>query len=99
LLGVAGAETTKSTPWKNPAATTRERLLNFVSADQPKRAACLEQALLIAQRQSLQVERAIAVSWLAERLAAPQQAGVCRVLFHSMMLQYYSQPIVRPSLR
>ena len=69
-------------------ASTRERLLSFVWADDPARGARLEQALAFAQRHSPRVDRANAAIWLAERLAEPQQAGVCRVVFHSMVLQY-----------
>jgi len=67
---------------------TRERLLSYVFADQPARAERLRQALALAQRYRPQIDRGDAVSWLAERLAAPQQAGRCRAVFHSMVLQY-----------
>ncbi len=67
---------------------TAERLLSFVWADQSARAARLEQALLLARREPPRVERANAVSWIAARLAEPQAEGQCRVVFHSMVLQY-----------
>jgi hypothetical protein len=35
-----------------------------------------------------QIDRADAASWLTQRLAEPQAAGLCRVVFHSMVLQY-----------
>jgi hypothetical protein len=69
-------------------AATRERLLSFVWADDPERSARLEQALAFARRHPPQVDRADAASWLAARLGEPQEAGVCRVVFHSMVLQY-----------
>lgn len=69
-------------------AATRERLLSFVWADDPERSARLEQALAFAQRHPSRVERANAASWLVARLGEPQDAGVCRVVFHSMVLQY-----------
>jgi hypothetical protein len=67
---------------------TRERLLSFVWADQPKRARRLQYALSLARRFPPRIDRADAASWLAERLDSPQQAGLCRVVFHSMVLQY-----------
>lgn len=69
-------------------AATRERLLACVWADQPERSARLEQALRIARRQRPTIDRGDAVAWLAKRLAAPQEGGACRVLFHSMVWQY-----------
>lgn len=70
----------------DPATT--ERLLSFVWADQPARARRLEQALLLARQMRPNVERANAVTWIAARLAEPQAEGTCRVIFHSMVLQY-----------
>ena len=67
---------------------TRERLLSFVWADQPHRARRLEMALAIARQHRPWIDQADASTWLVERLAAPQQAGLCRVAFHSMVLQY-----------
>jgi hypothetical protein len=67
---------------------TAERLLSFVWADQQSRARRLEQALLLARRQPPQVECANAVPWVSARLAEAQAEGVCRVFFHSMVLQY-----------
>lgn len=67
---------------------TRERLLSYVWADQPGRARRLERALDLALRHPPRIDRADAASWLARQLAAPQDAGLCRVVFHSMVLQY-----------
>jgi hypothetical protein len=67
---------------------TRDLLLSYVWADQPQRAARLEQALALAQRHPPRIDKGNAVSWLAARLSEPQQAGRCRVVFHSMVLQY-----------
>lgn len=73
---------------------TRDRLMAYIWADQPKRAARLENALTMARHYPPSVERGDAVGWLAKRLAEPQRAGVCRVVFHSMVLQY-----LRPDAR
>ena len=69
---------------------TRERLMAYVWANQPQRANRLEQALDIARRAVPNVERADARLWLAEKLAEPQIAGTCRVVIHSMVLQYFT---------
>lgn len=69
---------------------TRERLLSFVWADQPNRARRLEQALAMARTHTPRVEKGSAAIWLSERLPEPQEQGVCRVVFHSMVLQYLS---------
>ena len=69
---------------------THERLLSFVWADQPARARRLEQALALAQAEPPRIEQGNAVSWIAERLVEQQAAGVCRVVLHSMVLQYFS---------
>ncbi len=67
---------------------TRERLLSYVWADQPRRAGRLEQAIEIARRNPPRVEQANAATWLPERLAEAPVPGVCRVVCHSMVLQY-----------
>lgn len=67
---------------------TCERLTAFVFADQPARAERLGHALAMASRHVPRVDRANAADWLAERLRTPQPAGRCRVVFHSMVLQY-----------
>ena len=67
---------------------TRERLLSFIWADQPERARRLEHALALARLHPPHVDRADALSWVRARLRAPQAPGRCRLLFHSMVLQY-----------
>lgn len=69
-------------------ADTRERLLSFVWADQPQRAHRLEHALDLARGAPPRIDRGDAVEWIAERLAEPQPEGTCRVVLHSMVLQY-----------
>lgn len=69
---------------------TRERLLAYVWADQPCRAKRLENALALARRHPPRIDRGNAAPWLAERLATPQGTGICRVVFHSMVLQYFT---------
>jgi len=69
-------------------AATRERLLAHVWADQPARAARLDAALMLAQAHPPMVEQGDAAPWLARELATPQARGCCRVVIHSMVLQY-----------
>ena len=69
-------------------AKTRERLLSFVWADEPERAQRLEQALALAVVHPPRIGRGSAVPWLAQQLATPQDPDTCRVVFHSMVLQY-----------
>lgn len=68
---------------------TAKRLMSFVFADQPNRIARLSAALEMAQTNPPQVEKSSALPWLLERLAIPQAPGICRVVFHSMVLQYF----------
>ena len=70
---------------------TVERLMSFIRANEPARLGRLEQALGIARKRRPRVELGNAAPWLAEQLKAPQPAGLCRVIFHSMVLQYFSQ--------
>lgn len=78
----------------------RARLLAYVWADQPDRLRRAEAALAHTARQAAQmqasgsrlVERADAADWLAGRLARPPEAGVTRVLQHSIMWQYLPLP-------
>ena len=70
---------------------TRERLLSYVWADQPLRAHRLEQALLMARDYPPHVTKGDAVAWLASRLNQAQQPGVCRVILHSMVVQYFPE--------
>jgi hypothetical protein len=78
-------------PLRADDQATRERLQSYIWADQPLRAQRLEQALLIAQRHPPRVDRDDAAHWLAAQLETIQQEGVCRVVFHSMVLQYLSE--------
>jgi len=69
---------------------TVERLMSFIWANEPARLLRLERALGIARQRRPRVERGNAAPWLAEQLRVPQPAGQWRVIFHSMVLQYFS---------
>ena len=89
-IEVLCARGTDLNPLKASDDATRDRLLAFVWADQPKRARRLEQALAFARLHPPEIARSHADTWLAAALATPQDHGVCRVVFHSMVLQYMS---------
>ena len=67
---------------------TRERLLSYVWADDPARAERLCHAIALNRACPPPVERESAAPWIARKLAEPQPAGTCRVVQHSMVLQY-----------
>lgn len=67
---------------------TRERLMSYVWPGDEERSECLRQAMLLARDSALVVDRANAVSWLADRFARPQAPGTVRVVQHSMVMQY-----------
>jgi hypothetical protein len=87
-IEVAAARGVDLNPLDAGDAATRERLLSYVWADQPGRARRLERALDLALTHKPRIDQADAASWLVDRLAEPQQDGQCRVVFHSMVLQY-----------
>lgn len=67
---------------------TRERLMAYVFADQPARSQRLERALDLARRHPPDVVRGDAIDWLRERLDAAERPPRCRVVVHSMVIQY-----------
>lgn len=69
-------------------AEHRSRLKAYVWPGEHQRNVRLEAAIGLAQRFAPQVDRGRASDWLAQKLAVPQSAGVRRVVFHSMVLQY-----------
>jgi len=71
-------------------SATVDRLMSYVWADAPARLQRLEHALRIARRRRPCVEQGNAVPWLMDQLRLEQPQGVCRVIFHSMVLQYFS---------
>lgn len=67
---------------------TRQRLMAYVWADDAERSARLDQALTLAVQNPPVVDKGGASAWLGQHLQTRQPAGVCRVVFHSMVLQY-----------
>jgi hypothetical protein len=67
-----------------------QRLRSYVWADQSDRMRRLETAIEIAQGNGVRVEAADAIEWTRRHVAAPLP-GVCRVVFHTIALQYMQQ--------
>lgn len=89
-VAVRRAEGVDLDPLDAADPAVRERLLSYVWADEPFRAHRLARALDLATCLRPQVVRDDALHWLEQRLAEPQAAGISRVVFHSMVLQYLS---------
>lgn len=68
---------------------TQARLKAYVWADQLERLARLEAALDIAAHYPLAIDRADAADWLEKTLRPEAQAGVCRVVMHTIAYQYF----------
>lgn len=69
---------------------TRERLNAYVWADQTQRIARLNAALDLAAADPPRIDRGDAADWLEAVLAVGPEAGVCRVVMHTIAFQYFS---------
>ena len=72
---------------RDPAA--RERLLAYVWPDQPDRVARLTGALAIAQADPPVLDAGDAAAWTEAHIAVQPEAGVARVLMHSVAWVYF----------
>lgn len=70
----------------NPAIA--ERLLAYVWPDQDARVARIEAAIALARQFPPTIERGDAAEWIEAQLEKPQDEGVGRIVFHSIVLQY-----------
>lgn len=70
----------------------RERLMAYIWADEPDRLDRLDAALRLARDSPPKVDRGDIAARLPVELAKAQHAGRCRVVFHSMALQYLPEP-------
>lgn len=68
---------------------TRRRLSAYVWADQRERLARLNLALDLAAADPPVVDQGDAADWLTERLSVEPEAGVCRVVLHTIAFQYF----------
>lgn len=64
------------------------RIKAYVWPDAPERLARMDAAIALAGERRPDVVAADAADWVAARLARPQQAGVTRVIQHSIVWQY-----------
>ncbi|WEK39846.1 MAG: DUF2332 family protein [Candidatus Brevundimonas colombiensis] len=72
---------------RDPA--TRARLAAYVWADQRERLARLEAALDLAAADPPPIDQADAADWLEAKLSTAPEAGVCRVVMHTIAYQYF----------
>jgi hypothetical protein len=70
----------------DPAAALRVKA--YVWPENHERLARMDAAILLAGEKAPDVVAMDAADWVAERLAAPQEAGVTRVIHHSIVWQY-----------
>lgn len=69
------------------------RLQAYVWAETPARAERLRGAIAMQRERGVDLVRADAADWIEERLAQPQEAGVTRVLMHSVVWQYLPEAV------
>jgi hypothetical protein len=72
-------------------ADQAQRLQAYIWADATERMTRMEVAIALATEQAPDLVEMDAAQFVAERLAAVQEAGVTRVLFHTVMWQYLPQ--------
>lgn len=65
----------------------RLQLRSYVWPDQPERLARFDGAVELARANNVQVERADAATWLAQKLNA-REPGAATIVYHSIFLQY-----------
>ena len=70
----------------DPAAA--ERLQAYVWIDAVERQARLAETIALVREHGVRLDRGDAADWVEARLAEPQEAGVTRVLMHSVVWQY-----------
>lgn len=87
-VAIAGASGVDLHPLDVRDPAHRHSLEAYVWPGETARSARLAAAIGLALSAPPQVEAGLASAWLARRLATPQPAGVRRVVFHSMVLQY-----------
>ena len=76
--------------------TVERRLSAYVWAEVPARLDRLRAAIAMVREQGgVRIDRADAADWVEARLAEPQEAGVARVLMHSVVWQYLPEDTQR----
>ncbi len=69
--------------------TVAEHMLAYIWPDQDDRIARAKAAIAIAKAFPPRVVKSDGTKWIEEQLVLPQQAGVTRVVYHSIALQYF----------
>jgi hypothetical protein len=87
-LAVASRAAVDLRPVDARSRTDRERMLAYIWPEQFDRIRRIEAALDVVADSSLRVEQGDALAWLTDRMAGPPQAHVCRIVYHSVFLQY-----------
>lgn len=70
-----------------------DRLAAYVWAEKPERLVRLKTAIAMVRAHGVRLESADAADWVEARLAEPQDAGVTRVLMHSVVWQYLPESV------
>lgn len=70
-------------------ASHRERLIAYIWADQRDRISRVEAALALTLQNTPAIEAADAADWVDEVIGGSAEAGVARVLYHSIAYQYF----------
>ncbi len=73
----------------DPAAATR--LMAYIWADAPERAARVEGAIRMIDARPINMAQGDAADWVEARLVEPQAAGTTRVLMHSVVWPYLGE--------
>jgi hypothetical protein len=68
---------------------TADRMMAYIWPDQEERIARASAAIAIARAFPPPVEQGDGAEWIERQLAMPQKAGVTRVIYHSIALQYF----------
>ncbi len=85
IVGVRGVDIA---PVDLSDGAAAERLAAYVWVDAVERQARIDTAIAMVRRYGVQLDAGDAADWVEARLAAPQPAGVMRVLVHSVVWQY-----------
>ncbi|MEY4509300.1 MAG: hypothetical protein RLZZ450_1422 [Pseudomonadota bacterium] len=87
-LSIVSREGCDVAPLDPSTASARERILSYVWPDQTERLSRTKAALELAGAASTRVQREPASTFVERHFAAPAEAGVVRVLVHSIVWQY-----------
>jgi hypothetical protein len=87
-LSVAARAAVDLRPVDASNARDRERMLAYIWPEQFERIRRIEAALDLVSASGLRVEQGDALAWIRDRLSRPARSGVCRVIYHSVFMQY-----------